>query len=133
MINKKSTRISDIVIVVMGVLLTLMGLFLLIFTDAATILNPKINHNLISKVIVKFLGSSYVLSGLLSFLVYKARFKIRILVLTIYHFVGFVNLYLLFDMSGLIYIGNEYYYYQLGLLILLFISLLDELSRKYKN
>jgi hypothetical protein len=129
MIKTRPNRISDVALLVAGFILFLTGLFLLIFPDAATMLNSKINYNLVSIVIMKFLGSAYALIGLLTLLFFNTTGIRKIGLLVIYNIISFVNLYLLLEMSNLISLDVKYYYLQAGFSILLFISLLDEFSQ----
>ena len=68
-----SKRISDITLLIIGVILTIYGIILLLFTGIATGINPEVDFHLISQILVKFIGSAYILLGLTTIIVSKLK------------------------------------------------------------
>ena len=121
-----SKRISDITLLIIGVILTIYGIILLLFTGIATGINPERDFHLISQILVKFIGSAYILLGLTTIIVSKLKGQKKIYLLIFYITSAFINLYLQFELSNLIFISVSHLYFQLAFIIILLLSLLDE-------
>tara|TARA_B110000444_G_C18491559_1_gene433743 strand:+ start:27 stop:440 length:414 start_codon:yes stop_codon:yes gene_type:complete len=121
-----SKRISDITLLIIGVILTIYGIILLLFTGIATGKNPRIDFHLISQILVKFIGSAYILLGLITIIVSKLKGRKKLYLLIFYITSAFINLYLQFELSNLIFISVAHLYFQLAFIIILLIALIDE-------
>ena len=128
-----SKRISDITLLIIGVILTIYGIILLLFTGIATGINPEVDFHLISQILVKFIGSAYILLGLTTIIVSKLKGRKKLYLLIFYITSAFINLYLQFEISNLIVIGVEHHFFQLSLIIILLIALIDEVFTTLKT
>tara|TARA_B100000767_G_scaffold57544_1_gene53324 strand:+ start:859 stop:1275 length:417 start_codon:yes stop_codon:yes gene_type:complete len=121
-----SKTISDITLLIIGVILTIYGIILLLFTGIATGINPEVDFHLISQILVKFIGSAYILLGLITIIVFKLKGRKKLYLLIFYITSVFINLYLQFELSNLIFISVAHLYFQLAFIIIVLIVLIDE-------
>ena len=128
-----SKRISDITLLIIGVILTIYGIILLLFTGIATGINPEVDFHLISQILVKFIGSAYILLGLITIIVSKLKGRKKLYLLIFYITSAFINLYLQFELSNLIFISVAHLYFQLAFIIILLIALIDEVLTILKS
>ena len=80
----------------------------------------------ITNVIIKFLGSAYLLLGFLLFLIKSISGKKLIAAIIAFNIFGFVNLYLLLLFNELIHLPTIYFTFQALLQICLIIALIEK-------
>ena len=123
---------SYVIFKVLSIICFITGVLLLIFTKKVALHTIYGVDGSITNVIIKFLGSAYLLLGFLLFLIKSISGKKLIAAIIAFNIFGFVNLYLLLLFNELIHLSTIYFTFQALLQICLIIALIEK-TKKTKN
>jgi len=121
---------SYVIFNVLSVICFITGVLLLIFTKKVALHTIYGVDGSITNVIIKFLGSAYLLLGFLLFLIKSISGKKLVAAIIAFNIFGFINLYLLFLFDELIHLSNIYFTFQALLQICLIFSLVEKVRQK---
>ena len=85
-----------VILQVYTIIFLTVGFLLLLFTDEVSLFTMYGADGKITSVIQQFLGSAFILVGLLTFLIKKLEGKLLYYSILAFNIFGFINLYLLF-------------------------------------
>ena len=135
---KKSSRsssktFSQVILQLFALIFFIAGILLLTFTkeiqEVALTDSTSIAGKL-SLVIQQFLGNTYMLLGILLYLMKDTKGKRLYITLSSLFIIGFINLYLIFIFDYLIFVPSIYFIFQSLLQLLIFLALIDEARKK---
>jgi len=121
---------SYVIFNVLSVICFITGVLLLIFTKKVALHTIYGVDGSITNVIIKFLGSAYLLLGFLLFLIKSISGKKLVAAIIAFNIFGFINLYLLFLFDELIHLSNIYFTFQALLQICLIFSLVEKVRQR---
>ena len=121
---------SYVIFNVLSVICFITGVLLLIFTKKVALHTIYGVDGSITNVIIKFLGSAYLLLGFLLFLIKSISGKKLVAAIIAFNISGFINLYLLFLFDELIHLSNIYFTFQALLQICLIFSLVEKVRQR---
>ena len=104
------------------------GLLLLIFTEKVSLFTMYGADGKITSVIQQFLGSAFLLVGLLTFLVKKLEGKLLYYSILAFNLFGFLNLYLLFSFSQIIQLPYVYFSFQVIMQVALLFAFIEQMK-----
>ena len=121
---------SYVIFNVLSAICFITGVLLLIFTKKVALHTIYGIDGAITNVIIKFLGSAYLLLGFLLYLIKSISGKKLVAAIIAFNIFGFVNLYLLFLFHELIHLSSLYFTFQALLQICLMFSLIEKVRKK---
>ena len=116
---------ASVILFSFSIICFIVGILLLIATDKVAIHTMYGLDAEVANIIIKFLGSAYLLISILLFTIKDAKESMLSLVIFGLIIFGFVNIYLLKIFSNVIVMSNLYFIFQILLLICLIYSLYD--------
>ena len=119
---------SNVIIHVLSIICFIVGLLLLLITKKVTMHAMYGLNAEVANVIVKFLGSAYVLIAFMMYLIKNFRGKKLIYAIISFNLVGFINLHLLYMCSELIHLSNIYFTFQAIVQICLIFCVFDAIN-----
>lgn len=105
------------------------GFLLLFFTEEVSLLTINGKDSMITSVITRFLGSAFILIGLLTFLVKKLEGKLLYYSILAFNIFGFINLYLLFLFNKAIQLPYIYFSFQVLMQVALLFAFIDQMKK----
>tara|TARA_B100000767_G_C19483408_1_gene417148 strand:+ start:82 stop:471 length:390 start_codon:yes stop_codon:yes gene_type:complete len=105
------------------------GFLLLFFTEEVSLLTINGEDGMITSVITRFLGSAFILIGLLTFLVKKLEGKLLYYSILAFNIFGFINLYLLFLFNKAIQLPYIYFSFQVLMQVALLFAFIDQMKK----
>ena len=105
------------------------GLLLLIFTEKVSLFTMYGAEGKITSVIQQFLGSAFILVGLLTFLIKKLEGKLLYYSILAFNIFGFINLYLLFLFNKAIQLPYIYFSFQVLMQVALLFAFIDQMKK----
>ena len=105
------------------------GLLLLIFTEKVSLFTMYGADGKITSVIQQFLGSAFILVGLLTFLIKKLEGKLLYYSILAFNIFGFINLYLLFLFNKAIQLPYIYFSFQVLMQVALLFAFIDQMKK----
>jgi len=105
------------------------GLLLLIFTEKVSLFTMYGADGKITSVIQQFLGSAFILVGLLTFLIKKLEGKLLYYSILAFNIFGFINLYLLFSFNQVIQLPYVYFFFQVLMQIALLFAFIEQMKQ----
>lgn len=105
------------------------GLLLLIFTEKVSLFTMYGAEGKITSVIQQFLGSAFILVGLLTFLIKKLEGKLLYYSILAFNIFGFINLYLLFSFSQIIQLPYIYFSFQVLMQVALLFAFIEQMKQ----
>ena len=124
---------SQVVLQLFSIILLVTGILLLVLTKE--IQEAALNEltgiaSRITIVLQQFLGNTYILLGVLLYLIKDYKGKPLYITLTSLFIMGFINLYLIFQFNDLIFLPTIYFVFQSLLQLLIFFALIDETKNR---
>ena len=116
---------ASVILFSFSIICFIVGILLLIATDKVAIHTMHGLNAEVANIIIKFLGSAYLLISILLFTVKDSKESILSLIIFGLIIFGFVNIYLLKIFSNVIVMSNLFFIFQILLLICLIYSLYD--------
>ena len=105
------------------------GFLLLLFTEEVSLFTMYGADGMITSVIQQFLGSAFVLVGLLTFLLKKLEGKLLYYSILAFNIFGFINLYLLFLFSQIIQLPYVYFSFQVLMQVALLFAFIEQMKK----
>ena len=105
------------------------GLLLLIFTEKVSLFTMYGADGKITSVIQQFLGSAFILVGLLTFLIKKLEGKLLYYSILAFNIFGFINLYLLFSFNQVIQLPYVYFSFQVLMQVALLFAFIEQMKQ----
>ena len=84
---------------------------------------------MITSVIQQFLGSAFILVGLLTFFIKKLERKLLYYSILAFNIFGFINLYLLFSFSQIIQLPYVYFSFQVLMQVALLFAFIEQMKK----
>ena len=116
---------ASVILFSFSIICFIVGILLLIATDKVAIHTMYGLDAEVANIIIKFLGSAYLLISILLFTIKDAKESMLSLIIFGLIIFGFVNIYLLKIFSNVIVMSNLFFIFQILLLICLIYSLYD--------
>jgi uncharacterized membrane protein len=114
---------------VYSIIFLTVGLLLLIFTEKVSLFTMYGAEGKITSVIQQFLGSAFILVGLLTFLIKKLEGKLLYYSILAFNIFGFINLYLLFLFNKAIQLPYIYFSFQVLMQVALLFAFIDQMKK----
>ena len=114
---------------VYSIIFLTVGLLLLIFTEKVSLFTMYGADGKITSVIQQFLGSAFILVGLLTFLIKKLEGKLLYYSILAFNIFGFINLYLLFLFNKAIQLPYIYFSFQVLMQVALLFAFIDQMKK----
>ncbi len=114
---------------VYSIIFLTVGLLLLIFTEKVSLFTMYGADGKITSVIQQFLGSAFILVGLLTFLIKKLEGKLLYYSILAFNIFGFINLYLLFLFNKSIQLPYIYFSLQVLMQVALLFAFIDQMKK----
>ena len=116
---------ASVILFSFSIICFIVGILLLIATDKVAIHTMYGLDAEVANIIIKFLGSAYLLISILLFTIKDAKESMLSLIIFGLIIFGFINIYLLKIFSNVIVMSNLFFIFQILLLICLIYSLYD--------
>ena len=116
---------ASVILFSFSIICFIVGIILLIATDKVAIHTMYGLDAEVANIIIKFLGSAYLLISILLFTIKDAKESMLSLIIFGLIIFGFINIYLLKIFSNVIVMSNLFFIFQILLLICLIYSLYD--------
>ena len=128
-----SRTFSQVVLQLFSLIFLITGILLLVLTKE--IQEAALNEltgiaSRLTIVLQQFLGNTYILLGVLLYLIKDYKGKPLYITLTSLFIMGFINLYLIFQFNDLIFLPTIYFVFQSLLQLLIFFALIDETKNR---
>ena len=114
---------------VYSIIFLIVGLLLLIFTEKVSLFTMYGADGKITSVIQQFLGSAFILVGLLTFLIKKLEGKLLYYSILAFNIFGFINLYLLFSFNQVIQLPYVYFFFQVLMQVALLCAFIEQMKQ----
>ena len=114
---------------VYSIIFLTVGLLLLIFTEKVSLFTMYGAEGKITSVIQQFLGSAFILVGLLTFLIKKLEGKLLYYSILAFNIFGFINLYLLFLFNKAIQLPYIYFSFQVLMQVALLFAFIEQMKK----
>jgi len=118
-----------VILQVYTIIFLTVGLLLLIFTEKVSLFTMYGADGKITSVIQQFLGSAFILVGLLTFLIKKLEGKLLYYSILAFNIFGFINLYLLFLFNKAIQLPYIYFSLQVLMQVALLFAFIDQMKK----
>ena len=116
---------ASVILFSFSIICFIVGILLLLATDKVAIHTMYGLNAEVANIIIKFLGSAYLLISILLFTIKDVKESMLSLIIFGLIIFGFVNIYLLKIFSNVIVMSNLFFIFQILLLICLIYSLYD--------
>jgi uncharacterized membrane protein len=118
-----------IILQLYSIIFLIVGFLLLIFTEEVSLFTMYGADGMITSVIQQFLGSAFILVGLLTFLVKKLEGKLLYYSVLAFNIFGFINLYLLFSFSQIIQLPYVYFSFQVLMQVAILFAFIEQMTK----
>ena len=112
-----------------SIIFLIVGFLLLIFTEEVSLFTMYGADGMITSVIQQFLGSAFILVGLLTFFIKKLEGKLLYYSILAFNIFGFINLYLLFSFSQIIQLPYVYFSFQVLMQVALLFAFIEQMKK----
>ena len=127
-LNSMQKSFTFVILQVYSIIFLTVGFLLLFFTEEVSLFTMYGTDGMITSVIQQFLGSAFVLVGLLTFLLKKLEGKLLYYSILAFNIFGFINLYLLFSFSQIIQLPYVYFTFQAVMQIALLLAFIEQMK-----
>jgi uncharacterized membrane protein len=111
------------------IIFLIVGFLLLILPEKVSLFTMYGSDGMITSVIQQFLGSAFILIGLLTFLIKKLEGKLLYYSILAFNIFGFINLYLLFSFSQIIQLPYVYFSFQVLMQVALLFAFIEQMKK----
>ena len=118
-----------VILQVYSIIFLTVGFLLLFFTEEVSLFTMYGTDGMITSVIQQFLGSAFVLVGLLTFLLKKLEGKLLYYSILAFNIFGFINLYLLFSFNQVIQLPYVYFSFQVLMQVALLFAFIEQMKQ----
>ena len=129
LLNSMQKSFTFVILQVYTIIFLTVGFLLLFFTEEVSLFTMYGADGMITSVIQQFLGSAFVLVGLLTFLVKKLEGKLLYYSILAFNIFGFINLYLLFSFSQIIQLPYVYFSFQVLMQVALLFAFIEQMKK----
>ena len=129
LLNSMQKSFTFVILQVYTIVFLTVGFLLLFFTEEVSLFTMYGADGMITSVIQQFLGSAFVLVGLLTFLVKKLEGKLLYYSILAFNIFGFINLYLLFSFSQIIQLPYVYFSFQVLMQVALLFAFIEQMKK----
>ena len=119
----------EVILFLLSFMFIITGILLLLFTESVSLLDLKLEKKEMTKIVQQFLGSSFILIGILCYAIKGLKGKSLYLTISGLFIFICINLYLIFIYSSLIIFPSVYVIFQMLIQLLLMFSLYDAIKR----
>jgi hypothetical protein len=127
--KKTSKTLTEVILLLYSFIFINVGLLLLIFTKEVSLITMFGEGAVVANIIQQFLGSSYLLLGLLMYAIKGLKGKKIYFIISALNLVGFINLYLIFSFSQHIVLPSVYFIFQVLMQISLLFALIEQVKK----
>ena len=120
---------TEVIFFALSFIFIITGILLLLFTESVSLLAFKGAEKEITNIIEQFLGSSFILIGILCYAIKGIKGKVLYLTISGLLIFSCINLYLLFLISSLIILSVVYFILQILIQLILIFSLYDAIKK----
>ena len=121
---------SEILLFLISFIYSFFGIMHLIFTKKIALFVINGTNGAIADLLQQFLGSSYLLIGILLYLLKDTKGRILYTTIGAINIIGFIHLYLIFLFHNIISLPITYFLFIILMQICLFIALIEQLKKK---
>jgi len=111
------------------IIFLIVGFLLLILPEKISLFTMYGSDGMITSVIQQFLGSAFILIGLLTFLIKKLEGNLLYYSILAFNIFGFINLYLLFSFSQIIQLPYVYFSFQVLMQVALLFAFIEQMKK----
>ena len=111
------------------IIFLIVGFLLLILPEKISLFTMYGSDGMITSVIQQFLGSAFILIGLLTFFIKKLERKSFYYSILAFNIFGFINLYLLFSFSQIIQLPYVYFSFQVLMQVALLFAFIEQMKK----
>ena len=129
LLNSMQKSFTFVILQVYTIVFLTVGFLLLFFTEEVSLFTMYGADGMITSVIQQFLGSAFVLVGLLTFLIKKLEGKLLYYSILAFNIFGFINLYLLFSFSQIIQLPYVYFSVQVLMQVTLLFAFIEQMNK----
>jgi len=127
--RQQAKLFSEVILLTLSFIFIIIGILLLLFTEWVSLLALKGSEKEITNIVQQFLGSSFILIGILCYAIKGIKGKPLYLTISGLLIFSCINLYLLFLFSSLIILPSIYFIFQILIQLMLIFSLYDAIKR----
>jgi len=127
--RQQTKLFSEVILLTLSFIFIIIGILLLLFTEWVSLLALKGMEKEIANIVQQFLGSSFILIGILCYAIKGIKGKPLYLTISGLLIFSCINLYLLFLFSSLIILPSIYFIFQILIQLMLIFSLYDAIKR----
>ena len=127
-LNCMQKSFTFVILQLYSIIFLTVGLLLLNFTEKVSLFTMYGTDGMITSVIMQFLGSAFILLGLLIFLIKKLKGKLLYYTILAFNIFGFINLYLLFSFSQIIQLPYVYFSFQAVMQVALLLAYIEQMK-----
>ena len=127
--KSKTQSFAKIILLLFSFISISIGMLLLFLTEWASLVTLYVSEKEIVHVVIKFLGSAYIILGVLFYVIKDLKGNPLCLAIASLLIFSFINLYLLFIFSSLIILPSIYFITQVLIQLVLMFALYDEIRR----
>ena len=127
--RQQTKSFSEVILFTLSFIFIVIGILLLLFTEWVSLLALKGMEKEIANIVQQFLGSSFILIGILCYSIKGIKGKPLYLTISGLLIFSCINLYLLFLFSSLIILPSIYFIFQILIQLMLIFSLYDAIKR----
>jgi len=127
--RQQAKLFSEVILLTLSFIFIIIGILLLLFTEWVSLLALKGMEKEIANIVQQFLGSSFILIGILCYAIKGIKGKPLYLTISGLLIFSCINLYLLFLFSSLIILPSIYFIFQILIQLMLIFSLYDAIKR----
>ena len=128
-LNSMQKSFTFVILQVYSIIFLTVGFLLLFFTEEVSLFTMYGTDGMITSVIQQFLGSAFVLVGLLTFLLKKLEGKLLYYSILAFNIFGFINLYLLFSFNQVIQLPYVYFSFQVLMQVALLFAFIEQMKQ----
>jgi len=127
--RQQTKLFSEVILLTLSFIFIIIGILLLLFTEWVSLLALKGMEKEIANIVQQFLGSSFILIGILCYAIKGIKGKPLYLTIAGLLIFSCINLYLLFLFSSLLILPSVYFILQILIQLMLIFALYDAIKR----
>jgi len=127
--RQRTKSFSEVILFTLSFIFIIIGILLLLFTEWVSLLTLKGAEKEITNIVQQFLGSSFILIGILCYAIKGTKGKPLYSTIAGLLIFSCINLYLLFLFSSLIILPSVYFIFQILIQLILIFALYDAIKR----
>ena len=121
---------TQVILLLFSFIFFVIGILLVFFVNKLSFYTLIGSSSDITRVIQQFLGSAYILIGIILYCLKDQNRNTIITILTSLNIIGFIHLYLLLTFQKLIILPAIYFSFQILMQLIIFIALFEQIKTK---